>query len=429
MLLQIVFFLPCLVSLLWFFTFMFKSRTQRQTLLMWMLGIGIVYFAALALYISPATNDLDMVKIDSVGTPSIGVLLAMSVLYLHLHKPGTRLKLAHLLLGIPALVEGVVVNLMYYLEGYDRVARMAEVYDKTHTVTPEFQTGPMILLNLFGGPLLNVLALVFMLMLVSQCVMLLRHGGYRAGDTFRFFFKKRPSTPTRVIAVLFFAMILVLLPLTAMGRTFVFNHPVLGAFTSIGVATFLHLISFVEFFDGQRREVSLHHLSNVMVDNVDDDEAPNDHGEPSVETTVVHAEAPSGGITEDPVAQADDTPGKSERVSNRTRMMEQRLLQLFEKENIYREDSLNLDMLAERMGVSAKTLSPFISSHFGVPFRTLLNNYRVEAVKRYLMEHPTATQEVVAGECGYKDASALNHKFKEATGETPLMWLTKHNKQ
>lgn len=428
MLLQIVFFLPCLVSLLWFFTFMLKSRTQRQSLLMWMQGAGVVYFAALALYILPNTDYLDMVVIDSVGTPMIFVMLAMTVLYLHLHRPDTRLNAVHLLLGIPAIVEGVIVNLMYYLEGYDRVARMVEVYDKTGALAPEFQTGPIKLLNFFGDTALNVLALSFMATMVVQSVLLLKNGGYRPGDIFRFFFKKHASTPTRVTAVLFLAMILVLLPIATMGRSFVFNHPLLGATTTICLAALLHLIAFVEFFGGHKKEVSLHFLSNVRDEDAEENAVESKVDVDVDETAAVGSEEIAEPHTQDTDAHEDETPVKPVRVSNRTRMMEQRLLQLFEKENIYCEDDLTLDTLAERMGVSAKTLSPFISSHFGVPFRTLLNNYRVEAVKSYLLKNPTATQEVVAGKCGYKDASALNRKFKEATGETPLMWLAKQTK-
>lgn len=421
MLLQIVYFLPCLVSLLWFFTFVLKSRTQRQSLLMWMQGAGVVYFAALALYILPNTDYLDMVMIDSVGTPMIFVLLAMSVLYLHLHRPDTRLNAVHLLLGIPAIVEGVIVNLMYYLEGYDRVARMIELYDKTGALAPEFQTGPMKLLNFFGGPALNGLALAFMATMVVQCVLLLKNGGYRPGDIFRFFFKKHASTPARVTAVLGLTMILVLLPIATMGRTFIFNHPLLGASITICLAALLHLMAFIEFFSGHMKEVSLHILSNVRNEDAEEDapEAMVDVEATDAASTEEIAEPPA----QEPDAQEDATPNKPVRMTNRARMMEQRLLQLFEEEHIYRDDSLNLDTLAERVGVSVKTLSPFISSHFGVPFRTLLNKYRVEAVKRYLLDNPTATQEVVASECGYKDAPSLNRKFKEATGETPLMWL------
>lgn len=436
MLLQLVFFLPCLVSLLWFFTFIFKSRTQRQSLLMWMQGAGVIYYTSLALYISPGTDYLDMVKMDTVGTPMIFIMFALSVLYLHLHKPGTQLKPVHLLLGIPALVEGVVINLMYYLEGYERVAQMTEIYDKTNAIAPEFQTGPMILLNFFGEAVLDVLALAFMAIQVIQCVLLLKRGGYRAGDVFRFFFKKSISTPARVTAVLFIALTITLIPIAVMGRSFVFNHPLLGASTTIVIAALSHLICFVEFFSGQMDEVSLHNLSHVNDEhegkaaakvtasvNTEHEESNSDTTE---ETSTVVDDEPSDNKAEKEPAQAEQVVQKPTRVTNRSRFMEQRLLQLFEEEKIYRDDDLTLDTLAERMGVSIKTLSPFISSHFGIPFRTLLNNYRVEAVKGFLLENPTATQEVVASECGYKDASSLNRKFKEATGDTPLMWLAKH---
>ena len=78
------------------------------------------------------------------------------------------------------------------------------------------------------------------------------------------------------------------------------------------------------------------------------------------------------------------------------------------------------------MGVGRTTLSQMINQKYGVPFRDLLNRYRIEAVKAYLMSDPTATQETLAYECGFKYASALNRKFKEAEGETPFSWIAKH---
>lgn len=268
--------------------------------------------------------------------------------------------------------------------------------------------------------------------------------------TYRFFFKQQVSTPARTETVLFLAMILLLFPLAAMGRSFVFNHPVLGSAICIGISILIHLTCFVEFFNGNSKTVTLYQLTHVKdashntectvcnknendineVNNVasQTESINTPTTELAVETPI---EEPSREATETAKApsETDSTTEEAKpRLPKKATFMKQHLLQLFEEEKLYRNDDLNLDMLAERMGVSVNTLSPFISSNFGVPFRTLVNNYRVEAVKGFFLDNPTATQEVVASECGYKDASSLNRKFKEATGVTPLMWLAKHSK-
>ena len=123
-------------------------------------------------------------------------------------------------------------------------------------------------------------------------------------------------------------------------------------------------------------------------------------------------------------SEETDRPGRT----SKSLIVEQRIMQIIEDEKAYLDDSLTLESIAARLEMTPKKLSAFYSNHFDVPFRTMINNYRVEAVKNYLLENPTATQDVVASECSYKDAASLNRKFKEAAGETPLMWLAKQTK-
>lgn len=78
--------------------------------------------------------------------------------------------------------------------------------------------------------------------------------------------------------------------------------------------------------------------------------------------------------------------------------------------------------LSEMSGIGRTTLSQIISDHYNEPFRTVVNKMRIEAVKKYITDNPAATLEVTDRECGFKDASSLNHKFKEQEGVTPLAW-------
>lgn len=83
-------------------------------------------------------------------------------------------------------------------------------------------------------------------------------------------------------------------------------------------------------------------------------------------------------------------------------------------------------MVAELLGMSWFSFSSLVMNTYGIPFRELLNGYRIEHAKRYMRDNPSATQEIVASESGFKNAQYLNHKFKEMVGETPAMWLAKN---
>lgn len=203
-----------------------------------------------------------------------------------------------------------------------------------------------------------------------------------------------------------------------MGRTYVFNHPTLGATMTVGLGIVLHFIYFVEFFVGERDEFSLHEITHI-----NDVEGPMSGESASEMVSTAEASTAVTAVTGE-TSEETDRPGRT----SRSLIEERRIMQIIEDEKAYLDDSLTLESIAARLEMTPQKLSAFYSNHFDVPFRTMINNYRVEAVKNYLLENPTATQDVVASECGYKDAASLNRKFKEAAGETSLMWLAKQTK-
>ena len=188
---SILYFLPCIVSLLWFVSFSFKVKTHRQTFFMWMLACQVFYFATYAVYISPVADYGTMVRMDAVCTPLTLTLAAMILIYQGMHIRRRRFRAGQLLLLLPAVIEGTIVNMLYYMVGFDNAARMAEMYDKDIPYPPEFQTEIYRLYDFFSEPFFSALGTAFTLAIIIRGVIISRNGGYRFGDAYRFFFRER----------------------------------------------------------------------------------------------------------------------------------------------------------------------------------------------------------------------------------------------
>lgn len=86
--------------------------------------------------------------------------------------------------------------------------------------------------------------------------------------------------------------------------------------------------------------------------------------------------------------------------------------ELMEKKQVWRDEGLTSASLCEMMGIGKTTLSAMISQQYDSTFRDIINNYRIEAAKRYMLENRKATLEIVAQECGFRNAQYFNTQFK-----------------
>lgn len=399
MLLMIIHFFPCLISLMWAVTFAFRAMTQRQTLMMWMRFVGAVYYAAFALYTLPATDYDSMVRIETVSVPFMIAVLTMDCLYLYLHlRPDYRLQLFHLILLLPAVIMGTIVNMLYYILGFDRTARMIELFDTGGTMPAEYNNEVWRLYAFFDETFINIYAFLAGVIMLVLCIRVLMKEGYRPGHLCRFLFAGAPSTPSLLTAVLFIMSMLSFAPIVFFGRTFMMNHQMVTVLFIILTTVTLHLVCHLEFFCDKCATLTLHGLSHI-----------------EEEKTFMYMKADEATASEE-----IHKPTKKEKQT-------EKIVGLLEKEEVFRQDDLSMLTLSEMSGIGRTTLSQIISDHYNEPFRTVVNKMRVEAVKKFILANPAATLEMTARECGFKDASSLDHKFKELEGMTPLAWKGKNN--
>lgn len=423
---SIVYFLPCLVALLWTLSFAFKVKTQGETVYTWFLVASVVYLVAFGIYLYPETDYYVMVRLESFSLPAGLIMAACMVVYLQmLRTKGKMNKNLLFLLLLPAIVEGTALALLYAILGFKDAAVVGAAADKAGQLPEDMYSPLNAAYCMFSETVFNALAAIYVFLVFISCAQILRQEHYRPWHTWKFLFGGMKASYPRLVAIevlmLYASFSIMLYP----GRMFVVRHPELGIAIAILVAVMNHCLSHTIYNSKDGDDVSLYdlsHLGNKRAEAVD-------VLVPDSMTVAVAAE-PTPKPCEEEQPEREDTvqqdnaehhtePSHTE--SNQT--MIERFRKLMEEDAIWRDENLNMAQLCDMLGVGRTTLSTLLNMEYGVPFRDIVNNYRIEEAKNYMRCNPTATQDVVAEHCGFKNAQYLNTKFKERVGETPLIWL------
>ena len=98
-----------------------------------------------------------------------------------------------------------------------------------------------------------------------------------------------------------------------------------------------------------------------------------------------------------------------------------KLEMLCEVHQIYRDSTLNREKVAEQLGISAGYVSQLINAITGDNFANFINNYRVEAVKKMILDSDFENYSLLAIglESGFTSKTTFYDAFKKATGMTP----------
>ena len=430
MILSLIYFLPCIVSLLWLVSFSFKLKTQRQRQYMVSLLFATIFYAIYAIYVFPETDYETMAMLEPVCIPA-GLFCPVYLLScLHIHRTGQSFSHRTMFaLLVPPIVVGSVVNLLYYIIGFDDAALISRAFAQPEGLaalphrldTALTRTYCFCTYNLFV-----LLAAALLVLVVREIVLIARKDRYRVGDVFRFFFCGKSTTQSRAFAFLTLAEVVLILFVIVVGSTMLVRYPLLGGVLTVLVAVAKHCASHVEFYAKQNAVVSLYGLSHLVV-GID---------EPATTTTPMKDEtvATDRSVTTVEVASqaratdTDEVPTDHAAVAehhshHKSVVVVERFVHLMVEERLYQRDDLTAETLCDLMGVRRTTLSTALNAHFDQPLRDIINHYRIEEAKRYMLAHPAATQEEVAAHCGFRNAQYLNTKFKHIVGHTPAMWL------
>jgi len=102
-----------------------------------------------------------------------------------------------------------------------------------------------------------------------------------------------------------------------------------------------------------------------------------------------------------------------------------RLLQLMQQEQLYRNPGLTLADLAAALSLTTKQVSMIVNQGFQMNFNDFVNLHRIYAVLDALQkkEHEEKTLLALAFEYGFNSKSTFNRAFKKQTGHTPNYFI------
>jgi len=97
------------------------------------------------------------------------------------------------------------------------------------------------------------------------------------------------------------------------------------------------------------------------------------------------------------------------------------LIELLENKKIYKENDINLEILAEQLNTTRHNASQVINEHFGINFHELINKYRINEAKQiFELDYQKNLNIIdVAYEVGYNNKVTFNKAFKKDTSLTP----------
>jgi AraC-like DNA-binding protein/uncharacterized membrane protein YeaQ/YmgE (transglycosylase-associated protein family) len=103
------------------------------------------------------------------------------------------------------------------------------------------------------------------------------------------------------------------------------------------------------------------------------------------------------------------------------------LKKAMEKDAVYLNPDLNLNMLSQYTGIPAKTISAVINRHLHKSFNEFVNEYRVEAFKQKVQQPGmnNLTFAGIASECGFNSQATFQRTFKQVTGLSPSEFKSK----
>ena len=101
------------------------------------------------------------------------------------------------------------------------------------------------------------------------------------------------------------------------------------------------------------------------------------------------------------------------------------VVEYVEKNKPYLNPDLKINDLASEINQSAHSISQVINQYLGQSFTEFINKYRVEEVKRRMVddEYSKFTLMAIAENCGFNSKTSFYRIFKKVTGQTPAEYL------
>lgn len=452
MLETIVYTLPCAICVLWSIIYCFRKRSSSQNYYWIMLIVGIFYFVTYSFYVSPKTDYRLMVHLDVACQPFGIFLLAMMLFYVetHLERQIIPNFIRHFLF-LPPLFHLGFVSIIYYLLSFEEAAALTAAYDKASVVggdpfdyMPEMMTTKIHRLYMFCDVVLySGICAFYSLMTMAMCIYSSIVNRDTLKDVPSFFTKGKYQGMIHLVNLSIFCILVFIGPLIAMGRSCIYNHPVIGGVMSFCIAFFIFLGAYVEFVGesffrktilNTLKEKSLFEIAHPELtakDNKNEEVKSQDKSSVDVNANSESSENSTSNTDNSEESNTTNVIESSILTSQPSEILvfneniDRQFIYSMEVEKVYTDSSLTIDSLAQKLKTNRSTLSALVNKKYGMTFKTLLATYRIAYAKQYMLENPNISVDDVAEVSGFGDRSSFFHKFKEMTGMSPKVWLTK----
>lgn len=418
MLKDILYFMPCIVCLMWSMILALKKRNRPQNYLLTVLSMGTVYYAAYAIAISPSTDYSQMAYLMALCQYLVPVWMIIHLLFVESHLKAKLLNnFARFCFFIPVCVHGSIMSVVYYMIDMKRIASYLEMDNnirmqglKFFPNVPEgFEDEIYRIYHFTAEKEFHGLCLFLCICTFAMGIIVMKRLGYKPMDVTRFVFKKGEIPSGIMPSYLIMLVILLQCPLMLFGRSYMVSCPRLALCITLLEAICIFCMGYVEYLsDG--RTISIYSLKNMDL-------------MPGVVHTDVHSD-----ITDDDdelrtIEINDDEAEEIIILSDKITSLMDRLQKAFEEDKVYKKADLTLPMLAEMLNTNRTTLATVLKFKYKMTFKEYLAQCRIEMAKRYMLSHPDDVMELVADSCGFAGASSFSHKFKDEVGVSPKVWL------
>jgi AraC-like DNA-binding protein len=105
-----------------------------------------------------------------------------------------------------------------------------------------------------------------------------------------------------------------------------------------------------------------------------------------------------------------------------------KLMELMDKERLYRDPDINLKQLADLVSLTPHRLSQFLNEETGMEFRNFINKHRVEEAIKLLHEDSDAGILNICFAVGFSSKTAFNDAFRKHTGISPSQFRKQNSK-
>ena len=409
---EALYFIPCVVCLLWSMMLLLKKRNRPQNYLLLVLAIGTVYYASYAFSISPTSNYLQAAYLNALSEFIVPAWLVCHLLYLESHHRAPLLNsVVRFILFILPCVHSGIMGVVYYLIDFKSIAAFMQAHDEMIAKGQDFFANPPTgfedevyeLYYVTAEKQFHFICLTLCLCtLIMGCVVIYRQG-FKPFSVIQFLMGKGSTTIGILTSILLSSVILLQCPLMILGRSHITTSPALGLTLTLLESACIFAMAYVEYMS-RTKDITLNSLSNMANNSETPFPEDNDGCMRNIEIN-------------------DDEAKEISILSEKIKSLVSRVEYAFEVEKVYHNPNLTLHSLADKLNTNRTTLTTILKYRYKMTFKEYLIHCRIEKAKAYMLSHPDEVMETVADECGFGCSSNFSHKFKDEVGESPKAWL------